>query len=100
MRGADLIREARTRAGLTQDELSELSRRPRSLIARWEQGSVSPSIDNFLEIIEDCGFELPLVLVERDKAFDNRLERNRQLSPERRARRLLTQLEKDEGAGG
>ena len=100
MRGADLIREARTRAGLTQDELSELSRRPRSLIARWEQGSVSPSIDNFLEIIEDCGFELPLVLVERDKAFDNRLERNRQLSPERRARRLLSQLEKDEGAGG
>ena len=100
MRGADLIREARTRAGLTQDELSELSRRPRSLIARWEQGSVSPSIDNFLEIIEDCGFELPLVLVERDKGFDNRLERNRQLSPERRARRLLTQLEKDEGAGG
>ena len=100
MRGGDLIREARTRAGLTQDELSELSRRPRSLIARWEQGSVSPSIDNFLEIIEDCGFELPLVLVERDKAFDNRLERNRQLSPERRARRLLTQLEKDEGAGG
>ena len=100
MRGADLIREARTRAGLTQDALSELSRRPRSLIARWEQGSVSPSIDNFLEIIEDCGFELPLVLVERDKAFDNRLERNRQLSPERRARRLLTQLEKDEGAGG
>jgi transcriptional regulator with XRE-family HTH domain len=100
MRGADLIREARTRAGLTQDELSELSRRPRSLIARWEQGSVSPSIDNFLEIIEDCGFELPLVLVERDKAFDDRLEKNRQLSPERRARRLLTELERDERAAG
>src|SRR3954451_19412402 len=48
VRGADLIREARTRAGLTQDELAERSGRPRSLIARWEQGSVSPSIDNFL----------------------------------------------------
>ena len=100
MRGADLIREARTRAGLTQDALSELSRRPRSLIARWEQGSVSPSIDNFLEIIEVCGFELPLVLVERDRAFDERLDRNRQLSPERRARRLLSHLEKSEGARG
>ena len=85
MRGADLIREARTRAGLTQDELSELSKRPRSLIARWEQGTVSPSVDNFLEIIEACGFELPLVLVERDRAFDDRLDKNRQLSPERRA---------------
>ena len=100
MRGADLIREARTRAGLTQDELSELSKRPRSLIARWEQGSVSPSIDNFLEIIEVCGFELPLVLVERHREFDDRLDKNRQLSPERRARRLLTQLERgNEGDG-
>jgi transcriptional regulator with XRE-family HTH domain len=99
VRGADLIREARTRAGLTQDELSELSKRPRSLIARWEQGSVSPSVDNFLEIIEACGFELPLVLVERDRAFDDRLDRNRQLSPERRARRLLTQLDRDNDDG-
>jgi len=79
---------------LTQDELSELSGRPRSLIARWEQGSVSPSIDNFLEIIEVCGFELPLVLVERDSTLDGRLDKNRQLSPERRARRLLAKLEK------
>ena len=85
---------------MTQDELAELSKRPRSLIARWEQGSVSPSIDNFLEIIEVCGFELPLVLVERDKEFDDRLDKNRQLSPERRARRLLTQLDKGDGDDG
>jgi transcriptional regulator with XRE-family HTH domain len=94
------MREARTRAGLTQDELSELSRRPRSLIARWEQGSVAPSIDNFLEIIEVCGFELPLVLVERNRFFDDCLEKNRQLSPERRARRLLSQIEKEDETGG
>ena len=94
MRGADLIREARTRAGLTQDELAELSRRPRSLIARWEQGSVSPSIDNFLEVIEACGFTIPLVLVELDSSLDDRLKKNRYLSTERRARRLLTELGK------
>ena len=99
MRGADLIREARTRAGLTQDELAIRSRRPRSLIARWEQGSVSPSFDNLLEVVEACGFELPLMLVERDSSLDQRLEKNRQLSPERRARRLFTQLER-EGEGG
>ena len=95
MRGADPIREARTRAGLTQDELAELSGRPRSLIARWEQGSVSPSIDNFLEIIEACGFEIPLVLAERDPALDGRLDMNRRLSPERRARRLVGKLGKN-----
>jgi transcriptional regulator with XRE-family HTH domain len=94
MRGAEVIREARTRAGLTQDELEKISGRPRSLIARWEQGSVSPSIDNFLEIIEVCGFELPLVLVERDASLDGRLDTNRRLSPERRARRHTGKLGK------
>jgi transcriptional regulator with XRE-family HTH domain len=81
---------------LTQDELSRLSGVARSLIARWEQGSVSPSIDNFLEIIEVCGFELPLVIVERDSATDGRLDMNRRLSPERRARRLLGNLDKND----
>jgi transcriptional regulator with XRE-family HTH domain len=95
MRGAEVIREARTRAGLTQEELEKISGRPRSLIARWESGSVSPSIDNFLEIIEICGFELPLVLVERDKSLDSRLDANRKLSPERRARRLMSKLGKE-----
>jgi transcriptional regulator with XRE-family HTH domain len=100
VRGADLIREARTRAGLTQDELSEVSRRPRSLIARWEQGTVDPSVDNFLEIIEACGYELPLAIVKRDKSSDGRLDKNRQLSPERRAQRLLGQIDKSaEGDG-
>ena len=94
MRGADPIREARTRAGLTQDELAERSGIARSLIARWEQGEVSPSIDNFLAVIEACGFEIPLVLAERDTSLDDRLDKNRHLSPERRARRLLTELEK------
>ena len=44
---------------------------------------------------DTCGFELPLVLVERDTSLDQRLEKNRQLSPERRARRLFTRLEKE-----
>ena len=75
-----ISREARTRAGLTQDELSELSKRPRPLIVRWEHCTVSPSIGNFLEIIEACVYELPLVLVKRDRAFDARLDNSRQLS--------------------
>jgi transcriptional regulator with XRE-family HTH domain len=94
MRGADLIREARLRAGLTQAELSRLTGTQRSVIARWEQGAVSPSIDNMLEVIEACGFELPLVLVPRETALDDRLSKNRMLSPERRAQRLLTKLER------
>lgn len=100
MRGADLIREARLRAGLTQSELAERAGRERSVIARWEQGAVSPSFDNMLEVIEACGFELPLVLVPSERSLDDRLQKNRLLSPERRAQRLLANLDKEDKASG
>jgi hypothetical protein len=61
------------RAGLTQDELSELSG---------------------LEVIEACGFTIPLLLAELDTSLDGRLDKNRHLSPERRAARLLKELDK------
>jgi transcriptional regulator with XRE-family HTH domain len=99
MRGADLVREARLRAGLTQAELSERTGTQRSVIARWEQGAVSPSFDNMLEVIEACGFDLPLMLVPRDASLNERLDKNRLLSPERRAQRLLGKLDREEGRG-
>ncbi len=99
MRGADLIREARLRAGLTQAELARLTGTQRSLIARWEQGAISPGFDNMLDVIEACGFELPLMLVPREAALDDRLGKNRMLSPERRARRLLAKLDKESERG-
>jgi transcriptional regulator with XRE-family HTH domain len=86
---AALIREARLRAGLTQQELADRSGRERSVIARWEQGAVAPSVDAFLEIIHACGFELPLELVPRHDATDERLRKNALLSPERRVQRAL-----------
>ena len=92
MQGGPLIREARLRAGLTQAELAERAGRERSVIARWEQGSVSPSIDNLLAVIHACGFDLPLALVPRDTTQDDQLEEGRLLSPERRVDRLLSRI--------
>jgi len=89
MWSAILIREARLRAGLTQQELADRSGRERSVIARWEQGAVAPSLEALLEVIEACGFDLPLELTVRDKSADERLRRNARLSPERRVQRLL-----------
>lgn len=94
MRGANLIREARLRAGLTQDELAKRSGVQRSVIARWEQGAVQPGFDNMLTVIEACGFDLPLMLVPRDTSLDQRLDKNRMLSPERRVHRYLAKLER------
>lgn len=89
MRSADLIREARLRAGLTQAQLAERSGRERSVIARWEQGAVAPSIESLLELVRVCGFELPLELVPRDDSAVERLRKNLLLSPERRIERIL-----------
>ena len=89
MRSADLIREARLRAGLTQYELAERSGRDRSVIARWEQGTVAPSIESLVELVRACGFELPLELVPHDPRQRERLSKTALLSPERRVQRLL-----------
>ena len=94
MRSAALIREARLRAGLTQTELAERTGRDRSVIARWEQAAVAPSIETLVELVLACGFDLPLELVPFDAAGEERLGKNQMLSPERRVRRLLTAAER------
>jgi transcriptional regulator with XRE-family HTH domain len=89
VRSADLIREARLRAGLTQYQLAERSGRERSVIARYEQGAVAPSVETLIELVRACGFDLPLELVQRDESRLERLRRNVLLSPERRVQRVL-----------
>jgi transcriptional regulator with XRE-family HTH domain len=89
MRSADLIREARLRAGLTQYELAERSGRDRSVIARWEQGTVAPNLETLVELLRACGFDLPLELVPYDPSREKRLRKNALLSPERRVLRFV-----------
>ena len=96
MRSAALIREARLRAGLTQAELADLTGRDRSVIARWEQAVVAPSVETLVELVRACGFDLPLELEPLDRSTDERLKKNAMLSPERRVRRLLSALERTE----
>jgi transcriptional regulator with XRE-family HTH domain len=86
-RSAELIREARLRAGLTQHELAERTGRDRSVIARWEQGGAAPSVETVVELVRACGFDLPLELAALDPAPGRRLRRNALLSPERRLAR-------------
>jgi len=74
---------------LTQYELAERSGRDRSVIARWEQGTVAPSVETLVELVRACGFDLPLELVDGDAAPGERLRKNARLSPERRVQRFL-----------
>jgi hypothetical protein len=89
MLSGDLIREARLRACLTQDELGERTGRDRAVIARWEQGVVAPSMETVIELVRACGFDLPLELVPYAVEGSERLEKNAVLSPERRLLRFL-----------
>lgn len=101
MRSADLIREARLRARLSQQELAARSGRDRAVIARWEQAVVAPSVETLIEIVRACGFDLPLELVPSDTSGRERLERNVRLSPERRVQRMLQERAKEaRGSGG
>ena len=61
-----MLREARLRAGLSQQELAAVSGKDRTVIARYEQGVVAPSIDTLVEILRSCGFDIPLELVPYD----------------------------------
>lgn len=95
MRGGELIREARTRAGLTQSELSERTGRDRSVIARWEQGVISPPVESLLACLHACGFDLPFVLVPLDESVDAELAESLMLAPSDRVDGMLAELKRD-----
>ena len=59
---ASLIKQARTRAGLSQAQLAERSGKAKVQIGRWETGVVAPSLDTLLELLRACGFDLSLML--------------------------------------
>ena len=97
VRSAVLIREARLRAGLSQQELAAASGKDRTVIARWEQGIVAPSIDTMVELVRSCGFDIPLELTPYDPEPDKRVAEIQMLSPERRVDRLLEKREREGG---
>jgi transcriptional regulator with XRE-family HTH domain len=92
VKSAVVLREARLRAGLSQEALAERSGVNRVQLNRYEAGAVAPSLDTLIELVRACGFDLPLELIPLDHALDGRLTDLRQLSPERRLERMLDRL--------
>ncbi len=91
-----MIREARLRAGLSQQQLASKSGKDRTVIARWEQGLVAPSIDTLVDLLRSCGYDISLELVEYDPGPDERIGKIQMLSPERRVDRMLEARERGE----
>jgi transcriptional regulator with XRE-family HTH domain len=90
-----LIREARLRAGLTQDELGERVGRNRSHIARWERDAVAPSFETLQEVLRACGWELSTTLQPYDPAELDSIKPLRRLTPSERLTRMLGRPGKD-----
>jgi len=57
-----MLREARSRAGLTQRELAERARTSQSVVARIEGGRTDPSLGTLARLVSACGFEVFTVL--------------------------------------
>lgn len=59
---AELLRDARLRAGLTQRELARRARTAQSVVARIESGATSPAWDTLSRVLAAAGFELDATL--------------------------------------
>jgi ribosome-binding protein aMBF1 (putative translation factor) len=87
MRGGQLIREARRRAGLNQADLAVRLGTTQSAIARLERGRSEPAFSKVVEALRVCGFELVPRLVDTDESDWSVASTNLDLSPEARVRR-------------
>ena len=96
MTTGELIRSARLRAELSQEQLAERLGVPRSSIARWETETVEPGLSTLRRVLQACGFDLSLALVpfERDPELDARMQEVQRLTPQERLRAMVDRLEK------
>ena len=95
MTAAQIIREARLKAGLTQTELAARLGRERAQVARWEIGGQEPSFANLRAVVEACGFALQVEIAERQPtpALDAELQTSVPQAPQQRVQALLDELE-------
>ncbi|HET7350748.1 MAG TPA: helix-turn-helix transcriptional regulator [Marmoricola sp.] len=99
MTSGELMRTARKRAGLSQQELAERLQMPRSQIARWEADGVDPGFAATRRVLRACGFDLSLALVayEPDAEREARLRALQRLTPQERLTQMLGRVGEGEG---
>lgn len=93
MRGGHLIKEARKRVGVTQSELARRLGTSQSLVARWENESVSPRYETLVRAIRACGLDLAVGLYTYDYDHDILIDEQLRLAPQERARRMVAHVE-------
>jgi transcriptional regulator with XRE-family HTH domain len=88
---ASLVREARTRAGLSQRELARRAGAAQSAVSRIEGGKTDPSTGTLASLLAAAGFELRTDLTPAtvtDTHMLNDVARIMRLTPEQRLREV------------
>lgn len=73
---AELLREARTVAGLTQQELARRAGTSQAAVARYETGVSTPTITTLRRLLEAAGHRLTISATPRELRFDGPVGRH------------------------
>jgi transcriptional regulator with XRE-family HTH domain len=87
LRSNALLKDARTKAGLSQRELARKARTAQSVVARIELGETSPSWDTLMRLLKSAGFRLGGQLEQTelvDKSLLDDVPRILRMTPEQR----------------
>jgi transcriptional regulator with XRE-family HTH domain len=77
-----LLRDARERHGLTQEQLAARARTSQAAISRIERGVVSPTVETLATLLDLMSEELVLTADKQDYGFDRTLyERTLAMTP-------------------
>lgn len=96
MNGGAVIRRARLRAGISQAELARRLGSKQPVVARWETGTRSPSLETVARAVDACGLALDVAVVARDEGEDALLREWQRISPAERMRRNEEMLRTEE----
>jgi transcriptional regulator with XRE-family HTH domain len=81
---ADMLRQLRMRAGISQRELGRRMGVPQPSIARWEAGGDVPRWDTIARFATACGFEIDLALRAMDDVDRAQIREHLRLTPAER----------------
>lgn len=84
MSGGLLIREARLRAGLSEEELAQGLGVSPDEVERWESRAESPTMETITRAVRACGLDLHVSLVPYDDHDLTLALQNLRLTPEQR----------------
>src|SRR5437764_13992759 len=96
VKGGQFVREARRRAGMTQEQLASRVGLSQPTIARIESGKISPSLERVISLVRATGFDLQIRVVPLDEENATIAEQNLRLSPDERIQKMLGTLRLEE----